>query len=140
MPRNKLSSFERSARHQIAENLKKYMKGMTQADLSYKTGIPATTLSGYLKEKSTPNAGNLEKMARVLNVEKSDIDPRYHFPLVTEQFAKEKSEDSVQDVAEKKVLNMFRKSTEGMNEDEKLRFQQSLSKLMDVAKDFNQGK
>lgn len=79
MPRNKLSAFEQNARHAIADNLKKYMHGMTQADLAYKAGIPVTTLSGYLREKSTPNAGNLEKLANALNVKKSDIDPRYTF-------------------------------------------------------------
>lgn len=44
------------------------------------------------------------------------------------------------DEAEAKVLTMFRKSTEGMNEDEKLRFQQSLDKLMSAAKDLNNTK
>lgn len=79
-------------------------------------------------------------MARVLNVEKSDIDPRYQFPLISGQSEKKDAENAAQDTAEQNVLNMFRKSTEGMNEDEKLKFQRSLSKLMDVAKDFNSGK
>ncbi len=79
MPRNKLSKFEQEARNAIASNLKKYMRGMTQADLAYKADIPVTTLSGYLRAKSTPNAGNLEKLAMALNVNKSDIDPRYSF-------------------------------------------------------------
>lgn len=77
MPRHKLSSFEQEARHQIAINLKKYMHGMAQADLALKSGIPVTTISGYLREKSTPNAGNLEKLAAALHVSKSDIDIRY---------------------------------------------------------------
>ena len=34
MPRNKLSKFEQEARNAIASNLKKYMRGMTQADLA----------------------------------------------------------------------------------------------------------
>lgn len=79
MPRNKLSKFEQEARNTIASNLKKYMHGMTQADLAAKANIPVTTLSGYLRAKSTPNAGNLEKLANVLYVKKSDIDPRYSF-------------------------------------------------------------
>ena len=43
---------------------------MTQADLAEKSDIPLTTLSGYLREKSTPNSGNLEKLAIALNVKK----------------------------------------------------------------------
>lgn len=77
MPRNKLSAFDLSARKEIASNLKRNMHGMTQAELAEKSGIPLTTLSGYLREKSTPDAGNLEKLANALNINKSDIDPRY---------------------------------------------------------------
>lgn len=51
---------------------------MTQAELSKKTGIPITTLSGYIRKKSTPNAETLEKLASALNVKISDIiDLRY---------------------------------------------------------------
>ena len=81
MPRNKLSDPEKIARKTIAENLRKFSHGMTQAELSDKTGIPKSTLSGYFAQRSTPNAGNLEKIADVLNVRKSDIDPRYNLTL-----------------------------------------------------------
>lgn len=77
MPRNELSDLDKVARHQISQNLKQLTKGMTQRDLSKLTGIPASTLSGYFAERSTPNAGALEKIADALNVQKSDIDPRY---------------------------------------------------------------
>lgn len=77
MPRNKLTTPEKIARHTIAENLKKLSHGMTQVELSEKTGIPASTLSGYFAERSTPNEEALEKIANVLHIRKSDIDPRY---------------------------------------------------------------
>ncbi len=83
MPRNELSDPEKIARNTIAENLRKFSHGMTQAELSDKTGIPKSTLSGYFAQRSTPNAGNLEKIADVLNVSKSDIDPRYNLTLPT---------------------------------------------------------
>lgn len=78
MPRNKLSEPEKIARQTIAENLRKFTHGMTQAELSAKTGIPKSTLSGYFAQRSTPNAGTLEKIADALNISKSDIDPRYN--------------------------------------------------------------
>lgn len=79
MPRNKLSTPEKIARKVIADNLTKFSHGMTQAELSEKTGIPKSTLSGYFAQRSTPNAGNLEKISTALNIKKSDIDPRYRY-------------------------------------------------------------
>ncbi|ELU8200286.1 helix-turn-helix transcriptional regulator [Listeria monocytogenes] len=77
MPRNELNNFEKETRHAISQNLKRLTKGMTQSDLSVKTGIPKSTLSGYFAERSTPNAGNIQKIADALNVKKSEIDPRF---------------------------------------------------------------
>ena len=77
MPRNKLSPLDAEARAAISENLKHYSRGMTQRELSEKTGIPTSTLSGYFAQRSTINAGNLQKIADILGVKKSDIDPRY---------------------------------------------------------------
>lgn len=77
MARNKLSLPEMKAREEISKNLKHYSHGMTQKQLSEKTGIPASTLSGYFAKRSTPNAGALQKLADALNIRKSDIDPRY---------------------------------------------------------------
>lgn len=79
MPRNKLSTPEKIARKVISDNLTRYSHGMTQAELSEKTGIPKSTLSGYFSQRSTPNAGNLEKISTALNIKKSDIDPRYRY-------------------------------------------------------------
>lgn len=215
MPRNELSPFEKKTRHEIAENLKKHMHGMTQTRLAIKASLPLTTLSGYIREESTPNADNLEKLAKALKVKKSDIDPRYGLinmgelsgtriyqrikhaaairkisikklaekvgfksPSTIYNYQYGKSipsetslraiaralsvnpdylrgttndwnphidseglqEDRITDEAEAKVLTMFRKSTKGMNEAEKLRFQQSLEKLINAAKDLNNPK
>lgn len=77
MPRNKLSPLEKQIRYKISVNLKKYSRGITQAQLSVKTGIPVSTLSGYFSMRSTPNAGAVQKIADALGVNKSDIDPRF---------------------------------------------------------------
>lgn len=76
MPRNKLSPLEAQIRENISEKLKFYSRGMTQKELSKKTGIPVSTLSGYFARRSTPNIGAIEKLSEALNVNKSDIDPR----------------------------------------------------------------
>lgn len=77
MPRHNLSDFDKNLRKQISENLKKYSANMTQSELSALTGIPASTISGYFAMRSTPNAGNVQKLATALGVSKADIDPRF---------------------------------------------------------------
>jgi len=77
MPRNKLSKFDKELRAQISANLKKYTEGLTQYQLSEMTGIPVSTLSGYFAMRSTPNAGNIQKIADALHIDKSDLDPRF---------------------------------------------------------------
>ncbi|MDT7019596.1 helix-turn-helix domain-containing protein [Levilactobacillus namurensis] len=72
--------MEKHIRGIISTNLKNYMteKHMTQAQLSKATGIPASTISGYVARRSTPNAGAVQKMADALGQNKADIDPRFH--------------------------------------------------------------
>ena len=77
MLRNKLSKFDKELRAQISANLKKYTEGLTQYQLSEMTGIPVSTLSGYFAMRSTPNAGNIQKIADALHIDKSDLDPRF---------------------------------------------------------------
>ena len=77
MPRNKLSKFDKELRAQISANLKKYTEELTQYQLSEMTGIPVSTLSGYFAMRSTPNAGNIQKIADALKINKSDLDPRF---------------------------------------------------------------
>lgn len=77
MARNQLSDFDKKLRQQISENLKKYTSHMTQSELSKLTGIPASTLSGYFAMRSTPNVGTVQKIADALNLQKSDLDPRF---------------------------------------------------------------
>lgn len=83
MPRNKLTDFDLKLRDQISENLKRYSNNMTQAQLSDKTGIPVSTLSGYFSKRSTPNPGAVQKIANALKVDKSDIDPRFQNDINT---------------------------------------------------------
>lgn len=82
MPRNKLSKFDKELRAKISANLKKYTEGLTQYQLSDMTGIPVSTLSGYFSMRSTPNAGNIQKIADALHIDKSDLDPRFSNTLL----------------------------------------------------------
>ncbi len=88
MPRNKLSEFDQSLREQISKNLKQLCENMTQSELSGLTGIPESTISGYFAMRSTPNAGNVQKIADALGVKKSDIDPRFSHALLEKKLTR----------------------------------------------------
>lgn len=77
MPRNKNNEFDKMVRKQIADNIKKYSerKGWNQNRLADETGIKQSTLSGYCTGTSTPNPGQLQKIALALGVGIDDIDP-----------------------------------------------------------------
>lgn len=79
MARGELTPQELENRRIIAENINKLIKekGVTQVDIHNHTKIPRSTLTGYVKGTSTPNAGNVQKLANYFGVLKSTIDPRY---------------------------------------------------------------
>lgn len=63
----------------ISQNIKSLMKtkGWTQLDLSEKSGISKSTISDYINFKTLINLGNVQKLADVFGVEKSNIDPSF---------------------------------------------------------------
>lgn len=79
MARGELTPQEIHNRKKISKNINKLIaeKGVTQVDIHNHTKIPRSTLTGYVKGTSTPNAGNIQKLADYFNVKKSDIDPRF---------------------------------------------------------------
>lgn len=101
--------------------------GYTLNSLNEAAGLGARSI--YRWDKRRPSDESLSKVAKVLGVSLEYL-----------RTGKEDTTNKANDEAEQKMLTMFRKSTEGMSEDEKIKFQRSLSKLMDVAKDFNSGK
>lgn len=79
MARSELTPQEITNRKIISANINRLIsiKNITQAELSNRTKIPKSTLTGYVKGTSTPNPGNIQKLADFFNVLKSDIDPRF---------------------------------------------------------------
>lgn len=123
MARNQLSEFEIRTRKEISSNLKKYTKNITQGKLSEMTGIPASTISGYFAERSTINAGNLQKIADVLNIDKSDIDPRFN---------DEKPKDD--------GITLFRFDTSGLSDSETEEFEFEINAIAEILKERVQRK
>lgn len=78
MARSKRSTFDEDMRRIVALNLGTALKrrGWTKTMLADKTGISSSTLSGYFTAKYNISEENLEKLAKVLEIEPSAIDPR----------------------------------------------------------------
>lgn len=79
MARGELTPQEKMNREKISFNINKLIeeKNVTQVDIHNHTGIPKSTLTGYVKGTSTPNPGNIQKLADYFGVSKSSIDPRF---------------------------------------------------------------
>ncbi|MDB1684976.1 LexA family protein [Enterococcus durans] len=79
MARGELTPQEIENRKKISANINKLIKekNVSQVDIHNHTKIPKSTLTGYVKGTSTPNPGNVQKLADFFNVNKSEIDPRF---------------------------------------------------------------
>lgn len=67
-------------KREISNNIKRLMKKhgiKNQIDLSEKSGISKSTLSDYLNCKTLIKPGNVEKLAELFKVQKSEIDPSF---------------------------------------------------------------
>ncbi|WP_241209404.1 XRE family transcriptional regulator, partial [Streptococcus sp. DD11] len=109
------SPQDKEAMLQISKTLKDLLKeqGKKQVELSRETGIPASTITGYIKGSSLPVAANLKKIAAFFGVAVEDIDPRYRliadipqqFPelnRIYQQLSQDQQEEVLK-LAEKKV-------------------------------------
>lgn len=103
------------------DRIKKLAKdhGMTLNEVNDKAGLG--TRSIYRWKYTNPSYTSLKKVAKVFGVTPDQL---------TEQNNNLDSDDE-------EMLALFRKSTEGMTEDEKEKFKRSFVKLLKVAKDLN---
>ena len=63
----------------IAENITHFRKqrGITQKELAREVGITASTMTDYMKLRSAPSFGVIQKLADYFGVKKSDIDTTF---------------------------------------------------------------
>jgi phage repressor protein C with HTH and peptisase S24 domain len=88
----------------IAENITHFRKqrGITQKELAKEVGITASTMTDYMKLRSAPSFGVIQKLADYFGVRKSDIDTTF----------KEESINSFSDVPDlltQQITNTARK-------------------------------
>lgn len=79
MARSELTPLDESYKPLIARRINNLLniQHKKQVDLHKGTGIPSSTITGYVKGRTLPTPGNVQKMADFFNVRKSDIDPRF---------------------------------------------------------------
>ena len=114
-------------------------RGITIRQVAIDSGFKSPNAIYRYKQGVTPRFASIEAIAKALSTSSSFLRGEtddWHLPFEVAELEDVKANDE----AEAKVLTMFRKSTEGMNEDKKLRFQQSLEKLINAAKDLNNPK
>lgn len=124
MPRTAVSEIDKAIRKKISLRLKSLanINELTQSDISLKTGIPASTLSGYFAERSTINPGNLQKLADFFGVDKGFIDERYlEIDTLRNTNLKSKNDDSDKILNNYNILN-YKGKKKAIEEVEKLTY------------------
>lgn len=107
MGRGKLTPQDKKDMKIISANLQGLLDEyeITQSHLATLLKIPKSSLNEYVKGKSLPKAGNVQKLADYFGLKKSDIDPR--FSTKTTSFAVEKISNisrQLESKRQKKVL------------------------------------
>lgn len=110
-------------------------RGKTLTKVAHDAGFNSENAIYRYNQGVKPRKATLEAIARAIPTTVEYLEGKTDDWDLTEQYKAQATDE-----AEKNMLAMFRKSTAGMSEDEKIKFQRSLSKLMDVARDFNSGK
>ena len=113
-----------------------------QVELSKHTGIPTSTLTGYVKGTSMPIPGNVQKIADFFNVEKSAVDPRFAQNSNQTKAPAWATKEDVIDIEKALKLNTTAISYDGieLTEDEKEKVDAIIrSVLWDKLKDKKEG-
>ncbi|XJZ60271.1 LexA family protein [Lactobacillus delbrueckii subsp. bulgaricus] len=79
MPGRKMAPQEKEIRKIIAVNLNSLLskKSAKKIEISKRTNIPPSTLTGYFNGARLPNPENVDKLADFFRVDPGDIDPRF---------------------------------------------------------------
>ena len=132
--RGKLTPQDKEDMKVFSANLNSILsdRNCKQAELSRATGIPPSTLTGYVKGTSLPIPGNVQKIADFFGVPKSTLDPRFVtanpvvYSIVGESNTPNYSTSSIQTIYDElnpprqvKVLNYAKRQlNEQKNEEE----------------------
>lgn len=94
----------------IAENITHFRKqrGITQKELAKEVGITASTMTDYMKLRSAPSFGVIQKLADYFGVKKSDIDTTFKEESIN-SFSAALSKSQIQSIYDELEPNRQRK-------------------------------
>ena len=124
--RGKLTPQDKEDMKVFSANLNSILsdRNCKQAELSRATGIPPSTLTGYVKGTSLPIPGNVQKIADFFGVPKSVLDPRFvtNNSMVDDSSSNTSSIQSIYDqlapTRQGKVLTYAERQLKEQNEEE----------------------
>ena len=124
--RGKLTPQDKEDMKVFSANLNSILsdRNCKQAELSRATGIPPSTLTGYVKGTSLPIPGNVQKIADFFGVPKSVLDPRFvtNNSMVDDPSSNTSSiqtiYDQLEDDRQKKVVTYAERQLKEQNEEE----------------------
>ena len=112
----------------IAENITYFRKqrGITQKELAKEVGITASTMTDYMKLRSAPSFGVIQKLSDYFGVKKSDIDTTFkeestNYLPDTPDFLTQQITDNVVQLSVENKKIVLRTSEELLDEQEKQR-------------------
>ena len=75
LPKSERLMSEEECRSEFGHRLRKMMirKGLTQAELSNKSGVPQPMISGYMTGRTNPGFFNVDKLAKALDCSTDDF-------------------------------------------------------------------
>lgn len=75
LPRDSNAMTEKECRREFGLRLRKimFLKGVTQAELSERTGLSQPMISNYISAKTTPSFYNVDKIAKALGCSTEDL-------------------------------------------------------------------
>lgn len=123
--RGKLTPQDKEDMKVFSANLNSILsdRNCKQAELSRATGIPPSTLTGYVKGTSLPIPGNVQKIADFFGVPKSVLDPRFvtNNSMVDDPSSNTSSiqtiYDQLEDDRQKKVVTYAERQLKEQNEE-----------------------
>ncbi len=124
--RGKLTPQDKEDMKVFSANLNSILsdRNCKQAELSRATGIPPSTLTGYVKGTSLPIPGNVQKIADFFGVPKSVLDPRFvtNNSMVDDSSSNTSSIQTIYDQLERprqgKVLTFAERQLKEQNKEE----------------------
>ncbi|CVN54127.1 phage transcriptional repressor [Streptococcus pneumoniae] len=139
--RGKLTPQDKEDMKVFSANLNAILsdRNCKQVELSRATGIPASTLTGYVKGTSLPIPGNVQKIADYFGVLKSTLDPRFASEDSSTEITSPPTTSPIQSIYDKlepprqgKVLTFAERQLDEQKNEDETKINEVSEKVLDL--------